>query len=342
MIRMPRLSRRYLTLSYAALWILGIPIVVFAAATIPSGCSTPGDCTVLSPTFATVTVNSLIHDSGSLIIDNGSIGIGTTTPVEAITLVGNPSAVKMIEIHNSYAVGIDMYTHADAGFRAPYFNFYKSRGSQASPQPVTLTGYETDSIGGINFGGWDGASYVTGAAIYSQSDEDWNSVGHHRGGHLSIYATQNGSNTTRQFGGLDSPDSNAHNTNGITGNIIFFAGLAFNGNQSGNPAILASSNPALLKIRNANDSADASITVGGLNASGNVGIGTTNPSAKLAVVGTISGSTLNASALMHLTPRSTAPVSPTRGDMYYDSDSNELCLYDGSSWTGLKVGGACS
>ena len=23
-------------------------------------------------------------------------------------------------------------------------------------------------------------------------------------------------------------------------------------------------------------------------------------------------------------------------------DSNELCFYDGSSWTGLKTGGACS
>lgn len=57
-----------------------------------------------------------------------------------------------IEEHNSFAIGIDLYTHAEAGFRAPYINFYKSRGTRSSPAPVTLTGYELDSIGGINFG----------------------------------------------------------------------------------------------------------------------------------------------------------------------------------------------
>lgn len=39
---------------------------------------------------------------------------------------------------------------------------------------------------------------------------------------------------------------------------------------------------------------------------------------------------------------SAAPSSPSLGDFYIDTDSNELCFYDGTSWTGIKAGGACS
>jgi len=46
--------------------------------------------------------------------------------------------------------------------------------------------------------------------------------------------------------------------------------------------------------------------------------------------------------VMNIAPRSAAPGSAVEGDIYVDSDTNELCFYDGSSWTGLKAGGACS
>lgn len=45
---------------------------------------------------------------------------------------------------------------------------------------------------------------------------------------------------------------------------------------------------------------------------------------------------------MRLTPRSTPPGSPQKGDLYVDSDSNELCFYDGTAWFGLKLAGACT
>ncbi|MBT3407440.1 hypothetical protein HN827_01945 [archaeon] len=61
-----------------------------------------------------------------------------------------------------------------------------------------------------------------------------------------------------------------------------------------------------------------------------VGIGTTNPQRNVHITDT-----------MRLEPRSAAPSSASLGDLYVDSDSNELCFYDGSSWTGLKSDGVC-
>ena len=54
---------------------------------------------------------------------------------------------------------------------------------------------------------------------------------------------------------------------------------------------------------------------------GNIGIGTINPQRSLHV-----------SAVMRLEPIATAPTSPAKGDMYFDSTLNKLRVYDGSSW----------
>jgi len=50
----------------------------------------------------------------------------------------------------------------------------------------------------------------------------------------------------------------------------------------------------------------------------------------------------NIQDVMSLEPISIAPSNPNLGYMYVDSDSNELCFYDGSSWTGIKAGGVCA
>lgn len=46
--------------------------------------------------------------------------------------------------------------------------------------------------------------------------------------------------------------------------------------------------------------------------------------------------------VLKITPMATAPPSPSEGWIYADSSTNELCYYDGSSWTGLKAGGVCA
>lgn len=45
---------------------------------------------------------------------------------------------------------------------------------------------------------------------------------------------------------------------------------------------------------------------------------------------------------LYLLPKATPPSNPGKGFLYVDSDTNELCFYDGTSWTGLKAGGTCA
>lgn len=64
---------------------------------------------------------------------------------------------------------------------------------------------------------------------------------------------------------------------------------------------------------------------------GNVGIGTPTPARSLHINDT-----------MRIEPRSDAPSSPSLGDLYVDSDLNELCFYNSTDWIGLISGGVCS
>jgi hypothetical protein len=75
--------------------------------------------------------------------------------------------------------------------------------------------------------------------------------------------------------------------------------------------------------------ANLSIDVGGverfrINNAGDVGIGTTSPTRRLHV-----------SDVMRLEPRATAPGSPNKGDIYFDSSDDKLKCYDGTAWQNL-------
>lgn len=213
------------------------------------------------------------HYTGNLSVD-GTLGVGAS--VTSINgSVATLSGAYPFETHSTFANSQNLYTHADAQFRAPYINFYKSKGTQAAPTALTETGYELDSIGGVNFGGWDGTLYYNGAAsILTQVDENWDAT--HHGAHLSIYGAAPGSATVAQimqFGGYDPTGLNTPGNLGIATNIISYRPLAFNGNRSTNPALIPASSPATIKVRAADDSADAALTVGNLTASGNTGLG---------------------------------------------------------------------
>jgi len=64
---------------------------------------------------------------------------------------------------------------------------------------------------------------------------------------------------------------------------------------------------------------------------GRLGVGISAPARKLHI-----------SEAMRLEPQSSPPASPVLGDLYVDSDSNELCFFNGTVWTGMVAGGACS
>ena len=51
---------------------------------------------------------------------------------------------------------------------------------------------------------------------------------------------------------------------------------------------------------------------------------------------------VKSTAAIHWAPRSAPPASAAAGDTYYDSDTNEFCVYNGSAWTGLIAAGACA
>jgi hypothetical protein len=61
-----------------------------------------------------------------------------------------------------------------------------------------------------------------------------------------------------------------------------------------------------------------------VDSSGNVGIGTSSPAR-----------TLHVNDVMRLEPRATAPSSPSKGDIYFDSSDDKLKCYDGTVWQDL-------
>lgn len=224
-----------------------------------------------------------------------------------------PSAI--LETHNIYANAADFYVHSNTNFRAPYLNLYRSRGTQASPTAVQSGSYETTSIGGINFGGYDGSTYFAGATgIYNEPDENWTNTRH--GAHLSIYGTGFGANLPLQiiqFGGRDATNSTA-----ITSNIISYRPIAFGNNGNAQPAIYPSGNPAVLAFRTADNSSDCKITAGNATFSGIVNFTTTT----------------NGLVIPNLTKaQRDAIVSPSNGAMIYQTDNTPgLRVYNGTNW----------
>jgi len=80
---------------------------------------------------------------------------------------------------------------------------------------------------------------------------------------------------------------------------------------------------AIKFITNTQEGWDSRIEAMTIFGNGNVGIGTNTPSQKLDING-----------VMHLQP-TTEPANPTEGDIYMDSSSHKLRVFDGSNWHDL-------
>lgn len=158
-----------------------------------------GGGATINPTNNVLPVRSnstTFADSPASVDANGNLEAGKGQPNPSpntsagLTIVGSTDVNNIggtLELHNSFAVGIDAYTHSGTGFRAPFINLYKSRGTQSSPTGVK----NTDSVGGHNFGGYDGSVYAVGAALSATATEDWTPTA--RGSNIKFQNTLVGS-----------------------------------------------------------------------------------------------------------------------------------------------------
>jgi hypothetical protein len=192
----------------------------------------------------------------------GNVGIGTATPTAALTVVGDTVASKIIEVHNNFAVGENVYTHSDTDFRGPAVNLLRSRGSQSAPTAVQ----SGDTFGYIGGGGYDGTGYFPAAQAVLKASENWSTSAH--GTDYTFWTTNNGSINLQQQMVI----TNA-------GNVGIGTTAPWSRVQ-----IVGSDTTAAHSALNVNNSASTSLLF--VRNDGNVGIGTTTPGAQLHVSST--------------------------------------------------------
>lgn len=139
-----------------------------------------GDAILASPT-ATQTISGSVEE---LILDNSSastttnptLAIGTPLGIPrssgGIMMTGTSTFSSILEIHNQYANGIDVYTHTSATFRGPVINLHTSGGTQQTPTAVPAG----QSLGYYETGGYNGTGYVAGLIIQTIADQTWTST----------------------------------------------------------------------------------------------------------------------------------------------------------------------
>jgi len=158
----------------------------------------------------------------------------------------------------------------------------------------TFTGYY---VGGNNSGGAENtfSGYRAGVSNTGGSDNTF----------MGCYAGQNNTNGFgNTFLGASAGSSNSGGSNNV-----------FIGYQAG------SSETGSNKLYIANSSSDTSILIYGDFSTRCVGIGTKTPARSLHV-----------SDVMRLQPRAIAPSSPAEGDIYMNSSTHKLMVYDGTTW----------
>lgn len=60
------------------------------------------------------------------------------------------------------------------------------------------------------------------------------------------------------------------------------------------------------------------------------------------VGGTVQSEDIGMDDIMHIEPQSNAPIFGELGDLYFDLEDKDLCIYNGSVWRGAITGVVCS
>jgi len=235
---------------------------------------------------AATTISTNIQTDGALsatatttLLGNTLIGTSTPSGNNNALYISDTNPYTPVEIHSSYALGIDMYTSAAAGFRAPVLGFFKSRGTQFAPTGIS----NGDELGYINFSGVDsgGGNYATGGSIVSQSSVTWTPSDHSS---EIIFSTAPAGSTAvgevfRMGSNADAGDATANISylNLIVSNNLVLGWSATNGDGSPDTGFSRlKANVVAVGNGTAND------TTGTLVAA-KVGVGTTTPYSKFQV-----------------------------------------------------------
>jgi len=289
------------------------------------------------------------------VTSSGNIGIGTNNPnffeLGSSTHLGQ----YITNVNGSAGLQLESYRNAANHSKIAAFNY---RGSQSSPQNLQ-DGDELLQIGGYGYNGPNDAFFGLGSRIILSVD---GTPGLNSTPGAIDFRTRNLGDLTdfsRMFInsignvgiGTANPLGKFHINNDLStfgqdsSFIILKSGYVGIGNNSPLCKLDIVSNQNLnwaQKILNSGGSGYGLLVTTGsatsnnpafkvennLNSSlfqvqsnGNVGVGTSAPAR-----------TLHVNSVMRLEPNATAPTSPSKGDMYFDSTLNKLRVYDGTTW----------
>ena len=285
----------------------------------------------------------------------GNIGIGTNNP--NFNLLGNTTHLGQVIKNDlgSAALQLESYRNTANHSKIAAFNY---RGTSGTPQNLQ-DGDELLQIGGYGYNGPNDAFYGLGCRIIFGVDgtpslnstpgfldfrtrklgdaSDLSRMFINSDGNIGIgTANPLGKlhvNNDLSISGQDSSfivlnngfvgignNSPVSKLDIVTNQNFNWAQKILNSGGSGYGLLVTtgsatSNNPAFKVENNLNSSLFQ------VHSNGNVGIGTATPAR-----------TLHINAVMRLEPIATAPTSPAKGDMYFDSTLNKLRVYDGTVW----------
>ena len=219
------------------------------------------------------------------------------TPRQKITAIPYALHAKSIDhftfdAHNNVLIGPNAGPNITAGANNTFIGYSAGANNTTGPENV-FVGYQA------GFSNQEGGHNISIGHMAGYFNTAWNNT---------FIGWQAGFNTTTGsdniFLGAEAGFSNQ------TGSRNIFLGFQAGRNETGSD-----------KLYIANGPDDAHVLIYGDFAQKNVGIGTTSPAR-----------TLHVNDVLRLEPRDSAPADPSEGDIYMDSTTHKLMVFDGTNW----------